>query len=356
MANELVKAEQADIIVRNEISPKQASAMLLSRTPGEAWELAHAISQSELYSGFKNPSAAFIVIIRGMEMGLTPTVALGGMHVIKGKPSMSADLMTAVVLKSGLCDYFELIESSDKIATYETLRKGARNPVKMSFTIEEAKKAELLGKDNWKFFAPAMLRARCSSALSRAVYPDVISGVYTPEELSDAKSKNPDEHVIDIAYEQAQELPKPQQRESGVASPNAETITPTVADYEGKPYAQIILDIQSILLKMDKPTRELWRDEIQKRNESAGITGVSSKGVPVARNFNKLSLIDAGEILKELTKPVQSPVEPEVIEAVNRDASEEKFSDVDNSVLSQPGVTADGEEEGDPFAGEPTLL
>jgi hypothetical protein len=53
------------------------------------------------------------------------------------------------------------------------------------FTIEEAQAAGLAGKDNWKKYPAAMLRARCVSALSRAVYPEAVLGIYesTSEEI-----------------------------------------------------------------------------------------------------------------------------------------------------------------------------
>jgi hypothetical protein len=47
----------------------------------------------------------------------------------------------------------------DQRAIYETKRVGS-TPVKISFTIEQAKQAGLTGKDNWRNYPAAMLRAR----------------------------------------------------------------------------------------------------------------------------------------------------------------------------------------------------
>ena len=55
---------------------------------------------------------------------------------------------------------------------------------KFSYTIEEAKQAGLLGKDSWKNYPAAMLRARAVSIVARAVFPDSIMGCsYIHEEL-----------------------------------------------------------------------------------------------------------------------------------------------------------------------------
>ena len=52
--------------------------------------------------------------------------------------------MVALVLKSGLAEYFQVIETTDKICTYETKRKDAPQPQRLSYTIEQAVQAGLL--------------------------------------------------------------------------------------------------------------------------------------------------------------------------------------------------------------------
>lgn len=123
-----------------------------------------------------------VTIMAGRELGLGPMAALRLIHVVKNKPVLSADAMRGLVHSSGKCVFFECLESSDKIATYETQRVGSRSPQKLSFTIEQAKRAGLSG-DNWTRYPEAMLRARASAALARDVYGDVLAGVYTDDEV-----------------------------------------------------------------------------------------------------------------------------------------------------------------------------
>lgn len=122
-----------------------------------------------------------VTIMAGQELGLAPMAALRSIHVVKGKPVLAADIMRGLIHSSGLAIFFTLIESNERIATYETHRKGAPKPQRLSFTIEQATKAGL-GGDNWKKYPDAMLRARASAALARDVYPDVLAGCYTDEE------------------------------------------------------------------------------------------------------------------------------------------------------------------------------
>jgi hypothetical protein len=128
------------------------------------------------------PADVLVVMVTGHELGLQPMQALRGIHVIKGRPVLSADLMVALCKRSQACQFFRLVSSSGKEATYETQRQGDPQPTKMTWTIEQAQTAGLMGNDNWKRHPDAMLRARCSSALARAVYPDLVGGMYEEDE------------------------------------------------------------------------------------------------------------------------------------------------------------------------------
>lgn len=152
--------------------------------------LAHMVAASGLY-GVKSPEEAMIRMMTGMELGLSAMQSIRGVYVIETqgvrRPSLAADMMVGVVkMRGDTCSYFRLIESSDTIATYETQRRGEPQPVKLSYTIQQANAAGLTGKGTWKAHPAAMLRARCSSALARIVYPDLVNGLYDPDEIEDA--------------------------------------------------------------------------------------------------------------------------------------------------------------------------
>lgn len=131
------------------------------------------------------PFDVAIVMLKGHDLGLTAMQSLGSIDVIEGKPSLSAELVVALCLKQGaICEAFEMVESSDSKATYKAKRKGGAFQT-LSFTIEQATKAGLTGKDNWKKNSAAMLRARASKALAKVVFPDLMLGVITPDEAEE---------------------------------------------------------------------------------------------------------------------------------------------------------------------------
>jgi hypothetical protein len=137
--------------------------------------------------GMQRPEAVFAVVMAGAELGFSTMTSIRTMHIVEGRVTLSADAMKAVVKRHPKCKYFTLIESTPTVATYEAMREGDPNPVRMSFTIEQARAAGLAGKDNWKKYPDAMLRARCAAALARDVFPDAVMGVYDPEELEDVR-------------------------------------------------------------------------------------------------------------------------------------------------------------------------
>ncbi|MEB3214553.1 MAG: hypothetical protein VKL39_24605, partial [Leptolyngbyaceae bacterium] len=57
--------------------------------------------------------------------------------------------------------------------------------VEIEWTIAQAKAAGLTGKEVWRQYPRAMLRARVISEGIRTVFPGVAVGVYTPEEIGD---------------------------------------------------------------------------------------------------------------------------------------------------------------------------
>jgi RecT family len=164
-----------------------ASAATLAFEPSDmrgAYDLAKILIASRLLpKGITSPEAAFTIIMTGREMGLTAMQSIRSMHIIEGKPTMSADLMVAMCKRSPTCKYFTIIESTDERAVYETHRAGEPKPTRVSFSMDDARRAGVASKNTWKQYPAAMLRARASAALCRAVYPDVTLGVYDTDEI-----------------------------------------------------------------------------------------------------------------------------------------------------------------------------
>ena len=183
------------VAVVEQPAPDEWERHLEPRSMHEACLLAKRLHQSRMFDGYGSPQGVLSTVMLGRELGLPAMAALRSVHIIEGKHSLSADLMVALVLKSGLAEYFQMVESTDDMCIFETKRKGAPKSMRLSYCIEQAQVAGLLapprpGKkpSNWHRMPKLMLRARCKSELARLEYPDLLAGLYgrTPEELRDA--------------------------------------------------------------------------------------------------------------------------------------------------------------------------
>jgi hypothetical protein len=152
----------------------------------EAMQVAEMLARSGLVPDALRgkPSDILLVMMTGRDLGLSATQSFRAIHCIKGRPSLSAAYKVARAQQHPDCEYFRLVSSSGTEAVYETKRRGQPTPVKMSWTIAQAKQAGLSG-DNWSKYPDAMLRARCGGALADAVYSDSIYGLPTAEEITD---------------------------------------------------------------------------------------------------------------------------------------------------------------------------
>jgi len=124
-----------------------------------------------------------------MEMGLAPMQALQNIAVINGKPSVYGDAAMALVQASPVCEdveeYFEHEGTPNPVAVCVAKRKG-RNPVTSRFSVEDAKRAGLWGKQGpWSAYPKRMMQMRARGFALRDAFPDVLKGMITAEEAQD---------------------------------------------------------------------------------------------------------------------------------------------------------------------------
>lgn len=155
-------------------------------SPGD-WNALREQAKAIVTSGFlpkaiNTPEKAITIMLAGRELGIGPMQAIRSIHVIDGKPVLSADLMAGLVHQRVRGALLRVVESTNEICTIDAARPG-QEPTRFEFSIEDAKAAGLTGKDNWKKYPRAMLRARCIAEAARAVFPDAVAGAYVEDEL-----------------------------------------------------------------------------------------------------------------------------------------------------------------------------
>jgi hypothetical protein len=157
------------------------------------------------------PGDVLLAMAYAQSLALPVAQVFVGLHVIDGKPSMSSELMNALILRAG--HRTRVVNSPpgpwvDAWASFTITRSDdPENPYTDTFSIRDALQAKLLtlqpdgsirsrtknGEPTpWENYPRAMLRARAISAAARAVAPDVLAGVsYTPDEIETNPSRLP---------------------------------------------------------------------------------------------------------------------------------------------------------------------
>lgn len=190
-----VALEIARPVVKTAISAYEPSNFM------DAMKIAETLAKSKMF-GVASAEAAFVIMSTGADLGLSPTAALRSIFTVNGRPGLSADLMVALCLKSPECEYFRCVESTADKATYAA--KRFNNPErKHSWTIDQAKRANLANKDVWKAYPEDMLRHRAAAPLARELFPNLLLGLYCREEL--------EEIAANEAARQEDPAPRPQE-------------------------------------------------------------------------------------------------------------------------------------------------
>lgn len=135
-----------------------------------------------LPAAIKTAEQAMAIILTGRELGIGTMAALNTINVIQGKPTVSPQLMLALIERSGQLGDIQ-IEQVDGGAISCTMKRKGRSPHSEIFGDAEAAAMQLSGKDNYKKQAQTMYRWRAVAACARVTFPDVILGLYTPDEM-----------------------------------------------------------------------------------------------------------------------------------------------------------------------------
>lgn len=156
---------------------------LAVRDLNEVLTLGKTLAASGYFSDAKDAAQAAVKVLAGSELGIGPVASMTGIYIVKGRVTMSANLMAAQIKRSGRYNYRVATMQNDlvSIVYYE----GRDEIGTSSFSKADAEAAGLWNSsDPWRKTPRNMLFARAMSNGARWFCPDIFSGpVYTPDEL-----------------------------------------------------------------------------------------------------------------------------------------------------------------------------
>lgn len=144
--------------------------------------MAKTMAESGLF-GVKNPTQALALMLVAQAQGIPAAQACVDFDLIQGKPSMTARAMLARFQEKGGTITWN--EYTDKACEAEFTHPQCPKPVKIRWTMEDAARAGLAGKENYKKFPRQMLSSRVMSEGVDRCYPSASGGFYPPEVVQD---------------------------------------------------------------------------------------------------------------------------------------------------------------------------
>jgi hypothetical protein len=175
----------------------------------KAWQIAAYMGKIR-YCGVQSAEEALSRIMYGRTLGLSAMAAMANVYTIPDKdgnpkPGIESTTMLGICLqRSDVCEYFFPVASSPKSATWRGKRRGFDQVVEVTFTIEDAQRAGLTGrggenasKNNWDRYPEDMCNARAITRVARRLFPDLIRGFHSVEELRDAARLRSQGQILD---------------------------------------------------------------------------------------------------------------------------------------------------------------
>jgi hypothetical protein len=214
--------------------------------------VAQVFKASGMFPDIQSEAAACAKIIIGRGLGLSDYDAMTGLHIIKGKAVLAANLMAAAIKRAGKYDY--RAACTDTECSIVFFGRSPENKWEeigtTTFSMDDAKRAQL-GGDNWRKWPKAMLFARCISSGYKQHCPDALGAapVYVEahgeteitEEAPKARAAlaAPAAPTIDAEASVVEDAPKPVRKRTAKQEANPAPETPKAADgypdeYEGQ--------------------------------------------------------------------------------------------------------------------------
>ena len=184
------------------------------------------IASGLMPKGITTVSQVITIALMGEALNIPPIVAVNMINIISGKPTISPQLMLGIVNRSGLLADMKLT-TTDTEATMTVQRKGHTNSHTEVFSMADAKKLGLSGKDNWLKQPRTMMKWRVVAACLRVVFPDLLLGFYTPEEMGAS---------VTIADDDSMTIDASELEKAGIDRATKATIEPVVPEVDPEMY------------------------------------------------------------------------------------------------------------------------
>lgn len=161
------------------------------RTPEAAWWLAQVAFNSRCFKEkYGNPEAAYIAILEGRALGMSAVTSLKNATIIGGNIGWHARCLRGQALRHPDCEYFDVEYDAEKKCATAVYKRRGRPEQRYVVTLEDAERRGFAkqgrfmdGPNRWITDPQPMLIACAEREAARIGWPDVVAGLWSPEEL-----------------------------------------------------------------------------------------------------------------------------------------------------------------------------
>lgn len=333
----------------------------------QTMKLCESIAQSGMVpKEYANASKKVLVAsAMGARFGMDPLQSLQSIAVVNGSPTFYGDALPGIVKSSGLEEFtYEGVKAMEyaakasdiyktwlkhyeykpsRIAFCVTKRKG-EEPVIQHFTLDQAKEAGLLSKDNWRKHPMRMLQLRARSFALRDAYPDVLKGYKTYEEMQDVADQ--DRYQVEPLPEVSGEFIETD--EWNEQEEEAETVETTADEHEEEEEEianELLNDIDEL-----ETLSEDWEDEEQEDSLQVSSDMNAPDAIESIRQTSTLDELiaffdpeDDRITVQEAFSTRERELEKELSEASTQETKTEKKSPAPAEKKSEPEQASFGD-------------
>ena len=151
------------------------------------------VASSRMFPQIATAEQAIVVIAWGQNLGVPAMIALTQAYVVHGRVGWGAQFIAGLIKNNPTCEKFYVSETDDKHAVVAYKRQGEPEG-RYAFAIDRAQKMGLIKPGGpWDKIPATMCRWAALRECARMVWPDVVTGVYTPDEI--AQGELPEEMI-----------------------------------------------------------------------------------------------------------------------------------------------------------------
>lgn len=158
--------------------------------------IAKYAAESPYFKNIGGVPGAMCIAMYAREIGIPPmTAIMGALQNIMGKIQISPEACHGLIRASG--HHIEVKRHDNEACTIYAKRKDTGNDITCTFTIEDARKANLIKNGGGYDKTPSdMLFARCIGRVKRRLFPDIANKAYVVGETEEEAEKESKIHPM----------------------------------------------------------------------------------------------------------------------------------------------------------------